>query len=85
LDRLSAGDLLQAMRGLSPVSAGATEELVELRKALLKTPDALALVKSGTDDAGVLAQLQSRQDAVGRGGAARTSMSSACESLAPMT
>ena len=62
---LSAGDLLQAMRGLSPVSAGATEELVELRKALLRTPDALALVKSGADDAGVLAQLQSRQDAVG--------------------
>jgi pyruvate,water dikinase len=62
---LSAGDLLQAMRGLSPVSAGATEELVELRKALLKTPDVLALVKSSADDAGVLAQLQSRQDAVG--------------------
>ena len=62
---LSAGDLLQAMRGLSPVSAGATEELVELRKALLKTPDALALVKSSADDAAVLAQLQSRQDAVG--------------------
>lgn len=62
---LSAGDLLQAMRGLSPVSAGATEELVELRKALLKTPDALALVKSSADDAEVLAQLQSRQDAVG--------------------
>jgi pyruvate,water dikinase len=62
---LSAGDLLQAMRGLSPVSAGATEELVELRKALLRTPDALALVKSNADDAAVLGQLQSRQDAVG--------------------
>jgi len=62
---LSAGDLLQAMRGLSPVSAGAVDELVELRKALLQAPDALALVKGGGADADVLAQLQSRQDAVG--------------------
>ena len=63
---LSAGDLLQAMRGLSPVSAGAVDELVDLRKALLQAPDALALVKSsGGADAEVLAQLQSRQDAVG--------------------
>ena len=67
---LSAGDLLQAMRGLSPVSAGAVDELVDLRKALLQAPDALALVKesgakSGAADADVLAQLQSRQDAVG--------------------
>jgi pyruvate,water dikinase len=62
---LGAGDLLQAMRGLSPDSAGATGELTELRKALLQAPDALALVKSGTADADVLAQLQSRQDAVG--------------------
>jgi len=62
---LSAGDLLQAMRGLSPVSAGAVDELVDLRKALLQAPDALALVKAGGADADVLAQLQSRQDAVG--------------------
>jgi phosphohistidine swiveling domain-containing protein len=72
---LSAGDLLQTMRGLSPVSAGAVDELVDLRKALLQAPDALALVnagvmkaggvKSGGADADVLAQLQSRQDAVG--------------------
>jgi pyruvate,water dikinase len=66
---LSAGDLLQAMRGLSPVSAGAVDELVDLRKALLQAPDALALVKAGGiksgADAEVLAELQSRQDAVG--------------------
>ena len=62
---LGAGDLLQAMRGLSPDSAGATEELTELRKALLQTPDALALVKFRAADADVLAQLQARQDAVG--------------------
>jgi pyruvate,water dikinase len=65
---LSAGDLLQAMRGLSPVSAGAVEELVDLRKALLQAPDALALVKAGGKsgtDGDVLEQLLSRQDAVG--------------------
>ena len=65
---LSAGDLLQAMRGLSPVSAGAVDELVDLRKALLHAPDALALVRAGGasgTDADVLEQLQSRQDAVG--------------------
>jgi rifampicin phosphotransferase len=62
---MSAGDLLQAMRGLSPVSAGAVEELVDLRKALLQAPDALALVKATGADADALAQLQSRQDAVG--------------------
>jgi pyruvate,water dikinase len=65
---LSAGDLLQAMRGLSPVSAGAVDELVDLRKALLQAPDALALVRAGGTsgtDAEVLEQLQSRQDAVG--------------------
>ena len=62
---LGAGDLLQAMRGLSPDSAGATGELTELRKAILQAPDALVLVKSGAADADVLAQLQSRQDAVG--------------------
>jgi pyruvate,water dikinase len=62
---LGAGDLLQAMRGLSPVSAGATDELTELRKALFQTPDALALVKFNAGDTDVLAQLQARQDAVG--------------------
>jgi rifampicin phosphotransferase len=46
------------------------EELVDLRNALLQAPDALALVKAGDmkadrADAEVLAQLQSRRDAVG--------------------
>ena len=62
---MSAGELLQAMRGLSPVSAGAVEELTDLRDALLKTPDALALVKSGRNDGEILTELQARQDAVG--------------------
>ena len=62
---MSAGELLQAMRGLSPVSAGAVEELKDLRQALLKSPDALSLVKSGRPDEEVLTQLQSRHDPVG--------------------
>jgi len=62
---MPAGDLLQTMRGLSPVSAGAVEELATLRSALLQAPDALALVRSTAADADILAQLQARQDAVG--------------------
>ncbi len=62
---LQAGELLQAMRGLSPVSAGAVGELTALRAALRATPDAVALVTSGSSDAEILAQLQARPDAVG--------------------
>jgi pyruvate,water dikinase len=62
---LPPGDLLHAMKGLSPVSAGAVKELTDLRRALVAAPDALAMVKSRGNDADVLAQLQSRQDAVG--------------------
>src|SRR5688572_25397986 len=62
---MPAGELLQAMRGLSPVSAGAVEELAALRTALLAAPDALALVKFNASDTELLAQLLSRQDAVG--------------------
>ena len=67
---MPAGELLQVMRGLSPVSAGAVDELTALRAAILASPDALALVKSGGSDAGVLTQLQARQDAVGAAGRA---------------
>jgi pyruvate,water dikinase len=62
---LPAGELLQAMRGLSPVSAGALDELTMLRQALVETPDALALLNSGRPDAEIIAQLQARQDRVG--------------------
>jgi pyruvate,water dikinase len=62
---LSSGELLQAMRGLSPVSAGAVSELAELRQAILATPDARSVLNSGRPDAEILAQLQARQDAVG--------------------
>ena len=62
---MKAGELLQAMRGLSPVSAGAVGELTGLRAALRASPDAVALVQSGGSDAEILAQLQARPDAVG--------------------
>lgn len=62
---LSAGELLQAMRGLSPVSAGALDELTALRQALLETPDALTLLNSGLPDTDVMSQLLARQDRVG--------------------
>jgi pyruvate,water dikinase len=62
---LSAGELLKTMRGLSPASAGATEELAALRESLLANPEARALVTSSGPDATILAQLLERQDAVG--------------------
>ncbi len=62
---LPAGELLQAMRGLSPVSAGAVEELASLRAALLANPDAIAILRSRQSDAEILEQLQARDDAVG--------------------
>ncbi len=59
------GALLQTMRGLSPVSAGALDQLKALRQALLETPDALALIRSGADAGDILAQLQARSDKAG--------------------
>jgi pyruvate,water dikinase len=47
------------------VSAGALDELKALRQALLETPDALALIRSGLPDGDILAQLQARSDTVG--------------------
>ena len=62
---MPAGELLQTMRGLSPVSAGAIEELTDLRRAILADADALALVTSSRPDADILSQLQARGDDVG--------------------
>ena len=66
---LSAGELLKSMRGLSPVSAGAMEELAALRQAILASPEALAVVASSRPETAILSDLVARQDAVG--GAAR--------------
>lgn len=62
---MPAGELLQTLRGSSPLSAGAVQELSDLRRAILAAPDAAVLVTSDRPDAEVLAALQSRQDAVG--------------------
>jgi pyruvate,water dikinase len=62
---LSAGELLQTMRGLSPVSAGAVEELSALRAAILANAAALALVTSNRPSHEILAELQAPDDAVG--------------------
>jgi pyruvate,water dikinase len=62
---LPAGELLKMMRGLSPVSAGATAELEVLRDSLTASPEALALVKSNAPEAEIVSRLVERQDAVG--------------------
>ena len=62
---MTPGELLHVMRGLSPVSAGAVEELTALRRALRVNPDAMALVMSDEPDDQILSRLQARQDAVG--------------------
>ena len=62
---LGAAELLEPMRGLSPVSAGAVEELSDLRRALLADADALSLVLSDQPPAAILADLERRQTPVG--------------------
>jgi pyruvate,water dikinase len=62
---MAPGELLHVMRGLSPVSAGAVEELTALRRALRTHPDALALVMSQEPEADILSKLLARQDAAG--------------------
>ena len=62
---LPAGELLQTMRGLSPVSAGAADELIDLRRAMLANPDALSLLTANRPAAEILSALQARTDAVG--------------------
>lgn len=63
---LPAGELLQTMRGLSPVSAGAMEEVAELRRALLASDDARALVMSNRPPGEILRDLLARDDAAGK-------------------
>lgn len=62
---LAPGELLQMLRGLSPISAGAIEELQALRQAILSDADALALITSDRPAADVMTALESRRDAVG--------------------
>lgn len=67
---LPAGEMLGMLRGSSPVSAGAIEELATLRTAILADPASLSLVMSNGDPASLLASLQERPGAVGRAAAA---------------
>jgi pyruvate,water dikinase len=62
---LSAGELLQTMRGLSPVSAGAVAELHELRRAIAASAEAQALIASSQPAAEIVSALLARTDAVG--------------------
>jgi phosphohistidine swiveling domain-containing protein len=70
---LSAGELLRTMKGLSPDSAGATAELAGLKQAILADGEALALLKSRSSDADIMAALESHPGPVGA--AMRTYMS----------
>ena len=62
---LPAGELLRTMKGLSPDSAGAKEELGALKHAILADGEALALLKSRGSDAEIMAALESHPGAVG--------------------
>jgi pyruvate,water dikinase len=63
---LSAGELLQTMKGLSPDSAGATEELAALRQAILADPDALGMLMSPRlTEAEIVSALEARPGAAG--------------------
>lgn len=63
---LSASELLQPMRGLSPVSAGAHEELQALRPAVQADGAAVLLLLSGKPPAEILDGLLERPTAAGQ-------------------
>ena len=62
---LSAAEILQALRGLSPVSGGATEEIAAVRLALLADGEAMMTLLSDRPAPEVLEQLQDRHAPVG--------------------
>jgi pyruvate,water dikinase len=63
---LSPGELLQTMKGLSPESAGATEELQALKQAILSDAESLGLLTSpGRSDAQIVSALETRPGTVG--------------------
>jgi len=57
---LSAEEILCALRGSSPASAGATAELSALRTAVLADPASLTLLRSNADPVAILAGLRAR-------------------------
>jgi pyruvate,water dikinase len=62
---LSAGEILLALRGLSPVSAGAVSELDAVRRAVRSDPEALSLLTSDRPPAAVIDALQTQPTAAG--------------------
>jgi pyruvate,water dikinase len=62
---VSQAELLTLMRGASPVSAGASEEMAALVDAFAANPDARAVLESDDDAAEILAALRARHDAEG--------------------
>ncbi|HVZ78623.1 MAG TPA: PEP-utilizing enzyme [Gemmatimonadaceae bacterium] len=62
---LSAGDILQAMRGLSPVSAGAVEEIAALRAAILADGSAMTQLLGNEPAEAVLEGLLARPAPLG--------------------
>lgn len=63
---LPAAELLGLMRGTSPVSAGASQELAELITALQQDPQALESLASSHDPGAAIAALRSRDGRTGR-------------------
>ena len=58
-------EILQVVRGLSPVSAGAVEELAAIKEAVKTDPEAMAILTSNRPASDVLAGLAARPTAVG--------------------
>ena len=62
---LPVGEILHVVRRLSPVSAGAVDELAALRRAIQADPEAMALALSDRPAADVLSALQANTGAAG--------------------
>lgn len=67
---LPPAEILQALRGSSPVSAGATDELAALRSAIRSDGQALSLLLSDDDPDAVLQRLRDHPGPVGPAAAA---------------
>ena len=63
--KLPASEILQVLRGSSPVSAGATEELQKLRTAIRSDGEAGRVLASGDEPNSILEQLRMRPAPVG--------------------
>ena len=63
---VSQADVLTLMRGASPVSAGASDELARLVEAFGADADARAVLESDGDPSEILGVLRARDDAVGQ-------------------